>query len=101
VDNRPLKFSEFEDVMGNTIYTSATPGPYEMEHAQQVAEQIIRPTGLGDPQVEVRPIAGQVDNLIGEIRQRVERGERVLVTTLTKRMGGGLLGGFSGAGGEG
>jgi excinuclease ABC subunit B len=86
VDNRPLKFSEFEDVMGNTIYTSATPGPYEMEHAQQVAEQIIRPTGLVDPQVEVRPIAGQVDNLIGEIRQRVERGERVLVTTLTKRM---------------
>ena len=86
VDNRPLKFDEFEQRMGYTIYTSATPGPYEMGRAEQVAEQIIRPTGLVDPEVEVRPIAGQVDNLIGEIRQRVERGERVLVTTLTKRM---------------
>ncbi|MBI1855228.1 MAG: excinuclease ABC subunit UvrB [Chloroflexi bacterium] len=86
VDNRPLKFSEFEQVMGRTIYTSATPGPYEMEHAEQVVEQIIRPTGLVDPQVEVRPTKSQVDDLIGEIRQRVERGERVLVTTLTKRM---------------
>jgi len=86
VDNRPLKFSEFEQVMGHTIYTSATPGPYEMQKAERVAEQIIRPTGLVDPEVEVRPITGQVDNLIGEIRQRVERGERVLVTTLTKRM---------------
>jgi excinuclease ABC subunit B len=86
VDNRPLKFDEFEQRMGYTIYMSATPGPYEMERAEQVVEQIIRPTGLVDPEVEVRPIAGQVDNLIGEIRQRVERGERVLVTTLTKRM---------------
>ncbi|MBI2758265.1 MAG: excinuclease ABC subunit UvrB [Chloroflexi bacterium] len=86
VDNRPLKFSEFEQVMGRAIYTSATPGPYEMEHAEQVVEQIIRPTGLVDPQVEVRPTKSQVDDLIGEIRQRVERGERVLVTTLTKRM---------------
>lgn len=86
VDNRPLKFAEFEKHMGYTIYTSATPGPYEMEKAERVAEQIIRPTGLVDPEVEVRPITGQVDNLIGEIRQRVERGERVLVTTLTKRM---------------
>lgn len=86
VDNRPLKFDEFEEVMGNTIYTSATPGPYEMQHAQQVVEQIIRPTGLVDPQVEVRPTKGQVDDLVGEIRQRVERGERALVTTLTKRM---------------
>jgi excinuclease ABC subunit B len=86
MDNRPLKFDEFEDVMGNTIYTSATPGPYELQHAEQVVEQIIRPTGLVDPQVEVRPTKGQVDDLIGEIRQRVERGERVLVTTLTKRM---------------
>ncbi len=86
LDNRPLKFNEFEDVMGHTIYTSATPGPYEMEHAEQVVEQIIRPTGLVDPEVEVRPTKGQVDDLIGEIRQRVERGERVLVTTLTKRM---------------
>ena len=86
MDNRPLKFDEFEEVMGATIYTSATPGPYEMEHADQVVEQIIRPTGLVDPEVEVRPTKGQVDDLIGEIRQRVERGERVLVTTLTKRM---------------
>ncbi len=86
VDNRPLKFDEFERCMGYTIYTSATPGPYEMQKAERVAEQIIRPTGLVDPEVEVRPITGQVDNLIGEIRQRVERGERVLVTTLTKRM---------------
>ncbi len=86
VDNRPLKFDEFEQVMGHTIYTSATPGPYEMEKADQVVEQIIRPTGLVDPEVEVRPTTGQVDNLVGEIRGRVERGERVLVTTLTKRM---------------
>src|SRR5262245_57082182 len=86
VDNRPLKFDEFEQVMGHTIYTSATPGPYEMGKADQVVEQIIRPTGLVDPQVDVRPTTGQVDNLVGEIRQRVERGERVLVTTLTKRM---------------
>jgi excinuclease ABC subunit B len=86
VDNRPLKFDEFEQVMGHTIYTSATPGPYELEKADQVVEQIIRPTGLVDPEVEVRPTTGQVDNLIGEIRQRVESGERVLVTTLTKRM---------------
>jgi excinuclease ABC subunit B len=86
VDNRPLKFDEFEEVMGSTIYTSATPGPYEMGKADQVVEQIIRPTGLVDPEVEVRPTKGQVDDLIGEIRGRVERGERVLVTTLTKRM---------------
>ncbi len=86
LDNRPLKFDEFEQRMGYTIYTSATPGPYEMARADQVAEQIIRPTGLVDPEVEVRPVQGQVDNLIGEIRKRVEVGERVLVTTLTKRM---------------
>jgi len=86
IDNRPLKFDEFEQVMGHTIYTSATPGPYELGKADQVVEQIIRPTGLVDPEVEVRPTKGQVDNLIGEIKQRVERGERVLVTTLTKRM---------------
>ena len=72
--------------MGNTIYTSATPGPYEMEKADAIVEQIIRPTGLVDPEVEVRPTKGQVDDLVGEIRQRVERGERILVTTLTKRM---------------
>jgi excinuclease ABC subunit B len=86
VDNRPLKFAEFEQRMGYTIYTSATPGPYEMGLADQVVEQIIRPTGLVDPQVEVRPTKGQVDDLIGEIRMRVENRERVLITTLTKRM---------------
>ena len=89
VDNRPLKFDEFEEVMGYTVYTSATPGPYEMGKAEQVAEQIIRPTGLVDPEVEIRPTKGQVDDLIGEIRQRVERGERVLVTTLDQAHGRG------------
>jgi excinuclease ABC subunit B len=86
LDNRPLKFNEFEERMGYTIFTSATPGPYEMTRAEQVVEQIIRPTGLVDPEVEVRPTLGQIDNLVKEIRQRVEVGERVLVTTLTKRM---------------
>jgi excinuclease ABC subunit B len=86
VDNRPLDFDEFEARMGYVIYTSATPGPYEMARADQIVEQIIRPTGLVDPQVEVRPIAGQVDDLVGEIYERTGRGERVLVTTLTKRM---------------
>jgi excinuclease ABC subunit B len=86
LDNRPLTFKEFEEHMGQTIYTSATPGPYELQRADQIVEQIIRPTGLVDPEVEVRPIEGQVDDLIAEIRQRVERGERTLVTTLTKRM---------------
>ncbi len=86
LDNRPLKFNEFEEVMGATIYTSATPGEYETKQAQQVVEQIIRPTGLVDPEVVVRPVKGQVDDLVGEIKQRAERGERILVTTLTKRM---------------
>jgi len=86
LDNRPLTFDEFEERMGFTVYTSATPGPYEMEHADQVVEQIIRPTGLIDPEIEVRPIQGQVDDLVGEIHKRVEIGQRVLVTTLTKRM---------------
>jgi excinuclease ABC subunit B len=86
LDNRPLTFDEFEQRMGYTVYTSATPGPYEMKRADQVVEQIIRPTGLVDPEVEVRPVEGQVDNLVGEIRKRVEVGQRVLVTTLTKRM---------------
>ncbi len=86
LDNRPLKFHEFEQVMGATIYTTATPGPYEMQRSEQVTEQIIRPTGLVDPEVEVRPTKGQVDDLVKEIRARVEVGERVLVTTLTKRM---------------
>jgi excinuclease ABC subunit B len=86
LDNRPLQFDEFQNRMGYTIYTSATPAPYEMELASQVVEQIIRPTGLVDPKVEVRPVQGQVDDLVGEIYQRVEVGQRVLVTTLTKRM---------------
>ena len=86
LDNRPLTFDEFEEVMGQTIYTSATPGPYEMAHAEHVAEQIIRPTGLVDPEVEVRPIKGQIDDLISEIRKRTDIHQRVLVTTLTKRM---------------
>ncbi|MCX7609945.1 MAG: excinuclease ABC subunit UvrB [Anaerolineales bacterium] len=86
LDNRPLTFEEFEQAMGYTIYTSATPGPYELERADQVVEQIIRPTGLVDPEVEVRPTRGQIDDLVAEIRARVERGERALVTTLTKRM---------------
>lgn len=86
LDNRPLTFSEFEERMGQTMYTSATPGPYELKHANQVVEQIIRPTGLVDPEVEVRPVEGQVDDLVAEIRQRAELGERTLVTTLTKRM---------------
>jgi len=86
LDNRPLKFEEFEACMGYTIYTSATPGPYEMQHAEQVVEQIIRPTGLVDPEIEIRPVQGQIDDLVKEIRARVEVGERVLVTTLTKRM---------------
>ena len=86
LDNRPLQFEEFEEKMGHTIYTSATPGPYELGKVEQVVDQVIRPTGLIDPEVIVRPIEGQVDDLIGEIYQRTERGERVLVTTLTKRM---------------
>jgi excinuclease ABC subunit B len=86
LDNRPLTFKEYEAHMGYTVYTSATPGPYEMEHADQVVEQIIRPTGLVDPEVEIRPVEGQVDDLIKEIRIRTEHGQRVLVTTLTKRM---------------
>jgi len=86
MDNRPLKFNEFEEYIGQVIYTTATPGPYELEHASQVVDQVIRPTGLVDPQVEVRPIEGQIDNLIGEIKSRIEIGERTLVTTLTKRM---------------
>ena len=86
LDNRPLSFPEFEARTGQVIYTSATPGPYEMERASQRVEQIIRPTGLVDPEVEVRPVEGQVDDLVGEIQRRVAGGERALVTTLTKRM---------------
>ncbi len=86
LDNRPLTFTEWEERVGQVIYTSATPGDYELDRASQVVELVIRPTGLVDPEVEVRPTKGQVDDLIGEIRKRVERNERVLVTTLTKRM---------------
>ncbi|MTH53765.1 excinuclease ABC subunit UvrB [Bacillus mangrovi] len=85
-DNRPLRFDEFENHMTNMIYVSATPGPYEIDHTPEMIEQIIRPTGLLDPNIEVRPIQGQIDDLIGEINARVERNERVLVTTLTKKM---------------
>jgi excinuclease ABC subunit B len=86
LDNRPLTFEEFERRIRQVIYTSATPGPYEREKSAQIVEQIIRPTGLVDPRVEVRPTKGQIDDLIGEINARVARHERVLVTTLTKRM---------------
>jgi len=86
LDNRPLSFDEFEDRLNQVIYTSATPGPFEMAKTNIVVEQIIRPTGLIDPEVEVRPIEGQVDDLIAEINQRIRIGQRALVTTLTKRM---------------
>ena len=85
-DNRPLYFEEFEERMGQTVFVSATPGDYEHAHSQHTVEQIIRPTGLLDPLVDVRPIEGQVDDLMGEIRMRTAKGERVLVTTLTKKM---------------
>jgi excinuclease ABC subunit B len=86
LDNRPLNFQEFESQMNQVLYTSATPGPYELGKSQQVVEQIIRPTGLVDPQVVVKPTEGQIDDLLKQIAQRVQRGERALVTTLTKRM---------------
>ncbi len=86
LDNRPLKFEEFEERVKQLIYVSATPGPYELSVAQNIAEQIIRPTGLIDPEIHIRPATNQVDDLIARIRERIERGERVLVTTLTKRM---------------
>ena len=86
IDNRPLAFDEFKERTGQVLYTSATPGPYELEAAEQVVQQIIRPTGLVDPAVEVRPVEGQIDDLVGEIRKRTEVGQRTLVTTLTKRM---------------
>ena len=83
-DNRPLTFEEFAARINQIIYVSATPGKYELEQAQQVAQQIIRPTGLLDPEIEVRPLEGQIDDLLAEIKLRIERHERVLVTTLTK-----------------
>src|SRR3989449_5443959 len=86
LDNRPLTFEEFEQRLDQAIYVSATPGPYELEHSPKIVEQIIRPTGLIDPEVEVRKTEGQIDDLLAEIRLRVERGQRALVTTLTKKM---------------
>ncbi len=86
LDNRPLTFDEFEHHVNQVVYVSATPGPYEYQHSEQVVEQIIRPTGLLDPPIDVRPTRGQIDDLLGEIKERVTRSERVLVTTLTKRM---------------
>ncbi|MED1672921.1 excinuclease ABC subunit UvrB [Pallidibacillus thermolactis] len=86
LDNRPLKFEEFEERINQIVYVSATPGPYELEHCPTMVEQIIRPTGLLDPIIDVRPIKGQIDDLMNEIQDRIEKDERVLVTTLTKRM---------------
>ncbi|WP_312504868.1 excinuclease ABC subunit UvrB [Lysinibacillus sp.] len=86
LDNRPLRFEEYENRVHQAIYVSATPGPYELEHTPEMVEQIIRPTGLLDPVIDVRPIEGQIDNLIDEIQDRIARDERVLVTTLTKKM---------------
>ncbi|CEK35970.1 excinuclease ABC subunit UvrB [Paraclostridium sordellii] len=85
-DNRPLNFSEFEENINQILFVTATPGPYEIEHSTTIAEQIIRPTGLLDPIIEVRPITNQIDDLVGEINSVIEKGERVLVTTLTKKM---------------
>lgn len=85
-DNRPLQFGEFEEHINNILFVSATPGPYELDHTPEMVQQIIRPTGLLDPTIDVRPIQGQIDDLIGEIHARIERNERVLVTTLTKKM---------------
>lgn len=86
MDNRPLTFEEFEAKINQNVYVSATPGPYELQHSNQIVEQIIRPTGLIDPQIQVRPVKGQIDDLLHEINLRVEKNQRVLVTTLTKRM---------------
>ncbi len=86
MDNRPLRFEEFENHINQIVYVSATPGPYELEHTPEVVQQIIRPTGLLDPPIDVRPIQGQIDDLLGEIQERVEKNERVLITTLTKKM---------------
>ena len=97
-DNRPLKFEEFEERIGQAVFVSATPGPYERERADQVVEQVIRPTGLLDPRVEVRPVTGQIDDLMDEINLRAAKNERVLVTTLTKKMAEDLTEFFKNAG---
>ncbi|MDO4725481.1 MAG: helicase-related protein, partial [Comamonadaceae bacterium] len=86
LDNRPLKFAEFEQRMRQVVFVSATPAAYEQQHASKVVEQIVRPTGLVDPEIEVRPATSQVDDVLQEIRSRVQQDERVLITTLTKRM---------------
>jgi excinuclease ABC subunit B len=86
LDNRPLTFDEFEKHIHNAVFVSATPGPYELEHTPEMVQQIIRPTGLLDPTIEVRPIEGQIDDIIGEIQERIKKNERVLITTLTKKM---------------
>ena len=86
LDNRPLNFEEFEDRISQAVYVSATPGPYEMEHSEKIIEQVIRPTGLTDPVIEVKPVDGQIDDLLYQVNQRVNKGERCLITTLTKRM---------------
>jgi len=98
LDNRPLNFEEFESLVNQAVYISATPGSYEYEHSNQIVEQIIRPTGLVDPAIEVRPIEGQIDDLLGELQKVVKRGERVLITTLTKRMAEDLTEYLGGAG---
>ncbi len=97
-DNRPLKFEEFEQRVNQVVYVSATPGDYERSRSGQIVEQVIRPTGLLDPKIQVRPVEGQIDDLIGEINARTDRGERVLVTTLTKRMAEDLTAYLQGAG---
>jgi excinuclease ABC subunit B len=86
LDNRPLSFTEFESLVNQAVFVSATPGPYEHEHSQKITEQILRPTGLIDPEIDVRPVTNQIDNLLGEINERVENKQRTLITTLTKKM---------------
>ncbi len=98
LDNRPLRFDEVETIVNQVVFVSATPGPYEMENSAQIVEQIIRPTGLIDPQITVHPVRGQIDHLIGQIKERVKRQQRVLVTTLTKRMAEDLTEYFTEAG---
>ena len=97
-DNRPLNFTEFEQHINQVVYVSATPGEYERERSAQVVEQLIRPTGLLDPEVSVRPVEGQIDDLVGEINARIAQNERVLVTTLTKKMAEDLTGYLEGMG---